>query len=163
HALIAGIRMRLHPSVPTLILVAFAVPLAAQQPKTKQKKPAKAAAAAAAPTLDSLVVPTAYKARSIGPAMMGGRGSAIALDRNNPWTYYVGVGTGGVMKTTDNGQAFKAVFENEPVAAIGAIAIAPSDTSVIWAGTGEANDRNSSSWGDGVYRSTDAGASWTNV
>jgi len=145
----------------------LSIPAVAQQPKTKKKEAAKPAGRAAAPAessaLDSLVVPTAYKARSIGPAMMGGRVAAIAFDPTNPWTYYVGLGTGGIMKTTDNGQAFKAIFEKEAVAAIGAIAVAPSDSGVIWAGTGEANDRNSSSWGDGVYRSTDAGKTWTNV
>jgi photosystem II stability/assembly factor-like uncharacterized protein len=152
---------------PALLIVclALAPPLAAQQPKTKKKEAAKPAAGASAVSeaLDSLVVPTAYKARSIGPAMMGGRVAAIALDPVDPWTYYVGLATGGIMKTNDNGQAFKPIFEKEAVAAIGALAVAPSDTSVIWAGTGEANDRNSSSWGDGVYRSTDGGKTWSNV
>jgi photosystem II stability/assembly factor-like uncharacterized protein len=154
--------MRLRLFVPAAVCFALAFPLAAQQPKTR-KKEAKPAAALAAPALDSLIVPTASRARSIGPAMMGGRVAAIALDSRNPWTYYVGLGTGGIMKTTDNGYAFKAVFEHEAVAAVGAIALAPSDTAVIWVGTGEANDRNSSSWGNGVYRSTDAGKTWTNV
>ena len=67
------------------------------------------------------------------------------------------------MKTTDNGGTFQAVFEKEAVASIGAVAVAPSDPKVVWVGTGEANDRNSSSWGNGVYRSTDAGATWTHV
>jgi photosystem II stability/assembly factor-like uncharacterized protein len=155
--------MRLHAFAPALVCVAVTLPLAAQQPKDKRREPRKPARAAEASSLDSLVVPTAYKARSIGPAMMGGRVAAFALNPADPWTYYVGLGTGGIMKTNDNGQAFKAIFEKETVAAIGAIAIAPSDTSVIWAGTGEANDRNSSSWGDGVYRSTDGGKTWINV
>ena len=67
------------------------------------------------------------------------------------------------MKTADNGATFQAVFEKEAVAAIGAVAVAPSDPKVVWVGTGEANDRNSSSWGNGVYLSTDAGGTWTNV
>jgi photosystem II stability/assembly factor-like uncharacterized protein len=103
------------------------------------------------------------KARSIGPAIMGGRVSAIALDPVDIYTYYVGLGTGGVMKTTNNGATFSAIFEKEGVAAIGAIAVAPSNAKHVWVGTGEANDRNSSSWGDGVYHSTDAGSTWTNV
>ncbi|HXS24740.1 MAG TPA: hypothetical protein VN719_10950 [Gemmatimonadales bacterium] len=155
--------MRLRPSLSTVGLLVLALPLAAQQPKTKKKEPAKPQVTAATPTLDSLVVPTAYKARSIGPAMMGGRVTAIALDPANPWTYYVGLGTGGIMKTTDNGQAFSGVFEREAVAAVGAIVVASSDSNVVWVGTGEANDRNSSSWGDGVYRSTDGGKTWKNV
>jgi photosystem II stability/assembly factor-like uncharacterized protein len=159
--------MRLRPFALAIFCFALAAPLAAQQPKTKKTKKTRAAVGGPAPAetsaLDSLVVQTAYKARSIGPAMMGGRVAAIALDPSNPWTYYVGLATGGIMKTTDNGQAFQAIFEKQTVAAIGALAVAPSDTNVIWAGTGEANDRNSSSWGDGVYRSIDAGKTWTNV
>ncbi|MBC8120370.1 MAG: hypothetical protein H7Y22_00865 [Gemmatimonadaceae bacterium] len=104
-----------------------------------------------------------FKARAIGPAAMGGRVSDIALDPNNPYSFYVALGTGGVMKTTDNGGTFKGIFEKEAVAAVGAVAVAPSDPKVIWVGTGEANDRNSSSWGNGVYRSVDAGETWTQV
>ena len=105
----------------------------------------------------------ALKARSIGPAVMGGRVSDIALDPRDPFTFYVALGTGGLMKTTDNGATFKAVFEKEAVASIGAVAVAPSDPSVVWVGTGEANDRNSSSWGNGVYRSKDGGATWSHL
>jgi photosystem II stability/assembly factor-like uncharacterized protein len=103
------------------------------------------------------------KARSIGPAVMGGRVSSIALDPKDQYTFYVGLGTGGVMKTSNSGATFSAIFEKEPVASVGAVAVAPSDAKQVWVGTGEANDRNSSSWGDGVYRSTDGGGSWMNV
>ncbi len=103
------------------------------------------------------------KARSIGPAIMGGRVSSIALDAKDPHTFYVGLGTGGVMKTTNDGATFNAIFEKEDVASIGAITVAPGNKQQVWVGTGEANDRNSSSWGDGVYRSTDGGATWTNI
>jgi photosystem II stability/assembly factor-like uncharacterized protein len=118
------------------------------------------------PPAGPVVVPAALKAlkaRSIGPAVMGGRVSDIAFDPGNPFTFYVGLGTGGLMKTSDNGGTFQAVFEKEAVASIGAVAVAPSDPKVVWVGTGEANDRNSSSWGNGVYRSTDGGATWTPV
>src|SRR4030095_16854119 len=73
------------------------------------------------------------------------------------------LGTGGLMKTATDGATFEGVFEGEAVAAVGAVAVAPSDSDVVWVGTGEANDRNSSAWGDGVYRSTDAGGAWQNV
>ena len=103
------------------------------------------------------------KARAIGPAVMGGRVSDIAIDPRNPAVFYVGLGTGGIFKTGNNGVSFDPIFDKQPVLSIGAIAIAPSDSDVVWVGTGEANDRNSSEWGDGVYRSTDGGATWTNV
>lgn len=115
-----------------------------------------------APRVDELAL-KGLAARPIGPAVMGGRISELALDPKDPFTFYVALGTGGILKTTDDGVTFSGVFENEKVAAVGAVAVAPSDPKVVWAGTGEANDRNSSSWGDGVYRSTDGGASWTNV
>ncbi len=113
-------------------------------------------------TLPSLMLKS-FKARSIGPAIMGGRVSSIALDPDDIYTYYVGLGTGGVMKTANNGASFDAIFEKEAVAAIGAIAVAPSNAKHVWVGTGEANDRNSSSWGDGIYHSSDGGGSWTNM
>ncbi len=119
----------------------------------------------AKPAADSLtvVLPGALTARSVGPAVMGGRVSAIALDTRTPGTFYVGLGTGGIMKTADNGITWSAIFEHEAVASIGDIAIAPSDSSVVWVATGEGNDRNSVSWGNGVYRSTDGGDSWTHA
>ena len=103
------------------------------------------------------------KARSIGPAIMGGRVSEIALDPRNPFVFYVGQAHGGVFKTNDNGVSFDPIFDKQPTLSIGAIAVAPSDSEVIWVGSGEANDRNSSGWGDGVYRSTDGGQNWQNV
>ena len=131
------------------------------QPADPRTQP-RAAASDRADSL-TLVLPGALTARSIGPAAMGGRVSSIALDTRTPGTFYVGLGTGGIMKTTDNGSTFNAIFEKEATASIGDVAIAPSDSSVIWVGTGEANDRNSVGWGNGVYRSTDGGDSWTNV
>lgn len=103
------------------------------------------------------------KVRAIGPAVMGGRVSDIAIDPRNPALFYVGLATGGVFKTGDNGVSFDPIFDKEAVQSIGAIAIAPSDSDVLWVGTGEANDRNSSGWGNGVYRSTDGGGTWQNV
>jgi len=103
------------------------------------------------------------KARSIGPAVMGGRVSDIALDPHNPFVFYVGLAHGGLFKTGDNGVSFDPIFDKQPVLSIGAVAVAPSDSTVIWVGTGEANDRNSSGWGNGVYRSSDGGENWQNV
>ena len=109
------------------------------------------------------MLPHGFEARGIGPAAMGGRVSSIAFDSKRPSRYYVGFGMGGVMKTSDNGITFKPIFAHEKVAAIGDVAVSPSDPTEIWVGTGEANDRNSGSWGDGVYLSTDTGTTWTNV
>jgi photosystem II stability/assembly factor-like uncharacterized protein len=103
------------------------------------------------------------KARAIGPAVMGGRISDIVIDPRNPFIFYIGLAHGGVFKTSDNGVSFDPIFDKQPALSIGAIAIAPSDSDVIWVGTGEANDRNSSGWGDGVYRSSDGGENWQNV
>ncbi|HEY6230694.1 MAG TPA: hypothetical protein VIW64_05490 [Pyrinomonadaceae bacterium] len=101
--------------------------------------------------------------RSIGPAIMGGRIDDIAVVENNPSTYYVGAATGGVWKTTNNGTTFDPVFDEQDSTSIGDIAIAPADPSIVWVGTGEPNNRQSSSWGDGVYRSLDAGKTWQNM
>ena len=103
------------------------------------------------------------KVRWIGPALMGGRISDIAIDPRNPAVFYVGHAHGGVFKTGDNGVTFDPIFDEERSLSIGAIAVAPSDSDVVWVGSGEPNDRNSSGWGDGVYRTTDGGEHWTNV
>ncbi len=104
-----------------------------------------------------------FKGRAIGPAVMGGRVSDLAFDPRNPHRYYAALATGGVWKTDNNGTTFKPIFDEEPVQSIGAVAVAPSDPDVVWVGTGEGNDRNSSGWGNGVYVSTNGGAKWRNV
>ncbi|HZR78539.1 MAG TPA: hypothetical protein VFA58_04985, partial [Chthoniobacterales bacterium] len=103
------------------------------------------------------------KARSVGPAVMGGRVSDVAIDPRNPFAFYVALGHGGIFKSSDGGVSFDPIFDKQPDLSIGAIAVAPSDSDVIWVGTGEANDRNSSDWGDGVYRTTDGGEHWANI
>ena len=98
--------------------------------------------------------------REIGPATMGGRIDDFAVVENNPNIVYVGVASGGVWKTTNNGTTWEPIFDKEGVSTIGDIAIAPSDPAVVWVGTGEPNNRQSSSWGDGIYKSLDAGKNW---
>ncbi len=137
----------------------------AQAPGSPQPSPAPAASPAAttpAQTVGEVLLKN-LKARSIGPATMGGRISDIALDPRNPALFYVAAATGGVFKTSNNGISFEPIFDREEVQSTGAIAIAPSDSDVLWVGTGEANDRNSSGWGNGVYRSTDGGETWTHA
>src|SRR5579859_4426119 len=85
----------------------------------------------------------------IGPAVMGGRIDDFAVVESNPNIVFVGVASGGVWKTTNNGTTWQPVFDKEAVSTIGDIAIAPSDPSVVWVGSGEPNNRQSSSWGDG--------------
>ena len=98
--------------------------------------------------------------REIGPAVMGGRIDDFAVVESDPNIVYVGTASGGVWKTTNNGTTWEPVFDKEAVSTIGDVAIAPSDPSVVWVGTGEPNNRQSSSWGDGVYKSLDAGKTW---
>lgn len=145
-----------------IIFLLFAVTAFSFAQASKAGK-GKSQSAPPASKTPEVVLLKALKARSIGPAIMGGRVSSIALDPDDIYTYYVGLGTGGVMKTSNDGATFSAIFEKEPVASVGAIAVAPSNAKHVWVGTGEANDRNSSSWGDGVYHSTDGGSTWTSV
>lgn len=101
--------------------------------------------------------------RSLGPANMGGRIADFAVVEKEPYTIYVAVGTGGVLKTTNNGTTWEPVFDKQPVASTGTVAVSQNNPKVVWVGTGEGNSRNSSSWGDGVYKSTDGGDTWKNV
>jgi photosystem II stability/assembly factor-like uncharacterized protein len=102
------------------------------------------------------------KWRLIGP-FRGGRVLAVTGVPTRPGTYHFGATGGGVWKTTDGGITWDPLFEKQPVSSIGAIAVADSDPNVIYVGTGEACIRGNISFGDGVYKSTDAGKTWTNV
>src|SRR5262245_7475587 len=138
---------------PRVAAVAFAaacfVPLVAQTP------PQSIAPEAAA--IKSLTW------RAIGPANQAGRISVIVGVPGDPSTYYVSGANGGISKTTNGGTTFTPIFDGQSVLSIGAIAIAPSDPNVLYVGTGEGNPRNNASFGDGVYKSVDAGAHWTHV
>src|SRR5256884_3279922 len=104
-----------------------------------------------------------FRFRFVGPRA-GNRVASIAGVPGDPSTYYAGAASGGVWKTTDGGNRWEPIFDKEQVAAIGAIAVAPSDPSVIWVGTGEAwAIRDSDVMGNGVYVSTDSGKSWTHA
>jgi photosystem II stability/assembly factor-like uncharacterized protein len=103
------------------------------------------------------------KPRSIGPAGMSGRITAIAVVRNDPRVLYLGSASGGLWKSTSAGLRWEPVFDTMGVASIGALAIDPNAADVIWVGTGEGNPRNSHNCGDGVYRSPDGGRSWVHL
>ena len=98
--------------------------------------------------------------RAIGPASFGGRVDDIEAVTDDPRTIFVGTASGGVFRTHNNGTTWEPVFDGQPALSIGDIAIAPSNHDVVWVGTGEANNRQSSTWGDGVYRSLDGGTTW---
>ncbi len=172
--------MRTAAVVTVFALQSVAAPLAYSQDKPAEKAPAKAeqkkkddkstkekaAPAAAAPAPARPNYEEAMKNlrwREIGPATMGGRIDDFAVVESNPDTFYVGTASGGVLKTTNGGVTFEVLFENEAVSTIGDITIAPSDPSILWVGTGESNNRQSSSWGNGVYKSTDSGATWKHM
>ncbi|MGC8898248.1 MAG: hypothetical protein ACP5JH_08310 [Bacteroidota bacterium] len=98
--------------------------------------------------------------RNLGPAVAGGRVTAVVGIPGKPNVYYVGTAGGGIFKTEDGGVTWKAVFEKQPTASIGAVALAPSNTNLVWVGTGEANLRNDIITGKGVYFSPNGGQFW---
>jgi photosystem II stability/assembly factor-like uncharacterized protein len=101
------------------------------------------------------------KFRSLGPAIMGGRVDDFAVVESDPRIIYVAAAAGGVLKSINGGSSWQPVFDDQDVGTIGDIAIAPSDPSIVWVGSGEPNNRQSSSWGKGVYKSMDGGQTWT--
>jgi photosystem II stability/assembly factor-like uncharacterized protein len=146
-------------------------PVPSQTPSASQS-PSPARTDASTPTPSPTPTPVNWSSdpllkrfvwRGIGPASMGGRIDDIAVVERNPYIYYVGFATGGVWKTTNNGTTFHPVFDTYSTASIGDIAIAPSNPDIVWVGSGEANNRQSSSFGDGIYKSTDAGKTFTRM
>ena len=117
----------------------------------------------AAVTVDSGTI-SGLNARNIGSAAMSGRIAALAgYNKNGKTTLFVGAASGGVWKSEDNATTFRPVFDKQPVQSIGAIAIDPSNRETIWVGTGEPWTRNSVSIGNGIYKSTDGGDTWTHM
>src|SRR3569832_1697028 len=107
--------------------------------------------------------PEGLQFRFLGPAV-GNRISADVAIPGDPSVYYAGAASGGVWKSTDSGRSFVPVFDGQPVQAIGALALSNSNHSIVWAGTGEAwAIRDSDMMGNGVYKSTDAGQTWTHM
>jgi photosystem II stability/assembly factor-like uncharacterized protein len=101
--------------------------------------------------------------RQIGPASMSGRIADIAVYEANTNIWYVGAAHGGVWKTTNNGTTWEAQLQDQGLMSIGDIAVSQSNPDLVYAGTGESNNRQSTSWGDGVYKSVDGGKTYTNV
>jgi photosystem II stability/assembly factor-like uncharacterized protein len=103
------------------------------------------------------------KFRALGPAVASGRVMSIAVNPKNKFEFYVGVASGGVWKTGNDGTTWSPLFDGEGSYSIGWVALDPNDASVVWVGTGESNSQRSVSYGDGVYRSDDGGKSWQNL
>ena len=126
----------------------------------------KAPAPASAPSIkfDSATV-SGLGARNIGSATMSGRIAAIAArhEDDGRTTLFVGAASGGVWKSLDGGTTFKPVFDKQSVQSIGALALDPNNSKTVWVGTGEGWTRNSVSVGDGIFKSTDGGDTWTNM
>jgi photosystem II stability/assembly factor-like uncharacterized protein len=102
--------------------------------------------------------------RNIGPATMGGRVDDLAVLESNPAVFYVGTASGGLWKTMNNGTTWEVLFDDlDDVVSIGDIAIAPNDANTVWVGAGENNNRQSGSWGNGVYKSIDGGHTWKHM
>ncbi|MGL6077008.1 MAG: PDZ domain-containing protein [Fimbriiglobus sp.] len=101
--------------------------------------------------------------RQVGPANMSGRITALAVNDKEPTNYYVASAGGGLLKTVNNGTTFDVTFDKQTSISIGDVAIAPSNPDIVWVGSGEANPRNSVQYGDGVYKSTDAGKTFTKM
>jgi photosystem II stability/assembly factor-like uncharacterized protein len=132
-----------------------AQPSASATSKPAEKKPA-----------DPLTSADTYrdlKLRSIGPALVSGRVTSLAVNPFNRAQYYVGVASGGVWKTDNDGLTWNPVFEHEGSFSIGDVKLDPRDPAIVWIGTGENNSQRSVDYGDGVYKSEDDGKSWTNV
>ena len=142
---------------PVALAMAVALALTALSIVVSAQAPPPPAAAAAGGPFDALHF------RSIGPASMSGRISDLAVYEPNPSIYYVGTAHGGVWKTVNNGTTFEAQFQDQGLMSIGDVTVSQSNPDLVWVGTGESNNRQSTSWGDGVYKSTDGGRTWTHM
>ena len=136
-----------------LTLAALPASLPAQRPAASPAAPATPEQPAALKLL---------KYRFVGP-FQGGRVSRVAGVPGDPTVYYVASASGGVWKSVDGGVTFKPIFDDQPIASIGSIAVAPSDPHVVYVGSGEANIRGNVAAGNGIYKSTDAGKTWSHV
>jgi photosystem II stability/assembly factor-like uncharacterized protein len=138
---------------------AFAASMVCVPGPAAEKKPPSASAS---PAITSEAL-RGLEFRNIGPAIMGGRVDDFAVVESRPSTFYVGAASGGLWKTENNGTTFEPVFDDQECSSVGDVAIAPSDPLVLYVGTGEPNNRQSSSWGHGVYKTADGGKTWTHL
>ena len=140
-----------------LLLVTFNIDALAQRKKGKKAEKDQVEDPLKGVSLGSMAF------RSIGPALTSGRIADIAVNPDNSNEFYVAAAAGGVWKTTNAGTTFEPIFENYGSYSIGSLAMDPNNHSVLWVGTGENNNQRSVSYGDGVYKSVDGGASFKKV
>jgi photosystem II stability/assembly factor-like uncharacterized protein len=140
-----------------------ALPIALLIGATTVTAQGRGAAAQPSFNVSSNPVLSPFHFRSIGPASMGGRIDDIEVSLSDPNVIYVGYAVGGVFKSVDNGVSFTPVFQTYTTASIGNIAIHPTNPNIVYVGTGEPNNRQTSSFGDGIYKSTDGGETFTNM
>ena len=151
--LAAGLPLaRTLPLAPALCLAALVLPIraASAAPMASQRAVTEADLAA-------------FEPRHVGPAVTGGRIHDVEALPDDPSTIYVATASGGLWKSVNRGITWSNLWEHMPTSTFGDVAVAPSDPSVLYAGTGEQQNRQSTSWGDGVYRSDDGGATWTHL
>ncbi|MFO7867134.1 MAG: hypothetical protein R6V02_10045 [Candidatus Aminicenantes bacterium] len=117
---------------------------------------------ASAQQLDENILKSVHY-REIGPTRQGGRFVDYAWNEKEPNTFYLATASGHLWKTVDNGISYKPLFTHEEVFSIGSVAVTPSDPKIVWVGSGEANNSRSSYWGNGMYKSTDGGETWTHM
>src|SRR5882762_10438262 len=143
------------------VLTVIAAPVSSQTPTAQppQPPPTSTTSRQAGITLDSTLL-AGFRWRNIGPANMMGRVSAVAGIPSPSRTFFIAAAAGGIWKTTNAGTTFRPVFDNEKCVSMGELAIAPSDTMQVWAGTGEEDSRNTISPGCGIFKSTDGGLTW---
>jgi photosystem II stability/assembly factor-like uncharacterized protein len=114
-----------------------------------------------APDLESTLSRLEY--REIGPALMGGRISDLAVVEATPQVFFLGTGSGGLWKTENHGTSWIPLFDDQPTSSIGDVTVHQANPNLVWVGTGEPQNRQSSPWGNGVYKSTDGGTTWTHM
>lgn len=155
----------------TIVFAAALLALAGQAQAQRQANSATTPAATShlVPALPDSALLSELRFRSIGPAVMSGRVSDIAVPAaTQPGerlgkVIYVAAAAGGVWKTTNAGATWSPLFDAQRVSSIGAVAVAPGNSDIVWVGSGESNNLRSSSWGDGIYKSTDGGKTWANM
>lgn len=146
-----------------IITVGLTCPAFSQEKEKEKKKEKSEKNEAKKDSVMNSGLVSGLKWRSIGPAYTSGRIADIAVNPENHSEWYIAVASGNIWKTRNNGTTFEPIFDNYGAYAIGCVAIDPTNTNVVWAGTGENNHQRALGYGDGVYKSLDGGKSWNNM